>query len=65
MLHGKKELNIEIVNAFYLYLQTYSAHSNYNYQNKELFHVCEEEANEHVSIVICINLIKNLYEKIL
>ena len=36
MLHGMKELDIELVNAFNLYTIACTAHSNYDYENKDL-----------------------------
>jgi hypothetical protein len=61
MLDGKKELDIELVNTFYLYLETYSVHSNYKYKNKALFSVCDEEGNEYVHNLIHIILVKKLH----
>ena len=50
MLHGMQQLDIELVNAFYFYLVTYMAHTNYEYENKDLFHLSEQRSNGYPMI---------------
>ena len=45
MLHGNREVDVELVNAFHFFLKAFAAHSNHIYLSTGMHTFCEQEAN--------------------
>ena len=45
LFHGKKNTDVELVKAFFFFLETYSAHASHTYKSQMLYSFCDQEAN--------------------